>query len=480
MKETYLTQRRQDAKAQFHAKGNEEPTNRCFRPISGFAALRLCVGILLFAISAVAQNDGTEQNQTGRAGTFAIVGARIVTVSGATIENGTVVIQNGKIAAVGANASVPSGAERIDGRGLTVFPGMIDAGTNMGLAEITLAVNGSVDLVEVGSFNANAKAIKGIHPHSAHINVTRVNGITTVLSAPAGGIISGQAAIINLNGSTPDEMAVVREFGLVINFPRVVGGGFGGGFGGFGQGQPAEFNELVKRRDTAVDELKKVFRSAENYVRARDAYAKDKTLPYVPADQRFEAMAPYIRGERPVIFTAERERDIRAIAKFVGEMKLKGIIAGGQEAWKAADDLKKNNIAVIYTNIYGLPVRDDDAYDYLFEAPSKMAAAGIKFCISTGDTGPEVRDLPYHAGLAGAFGLSRDDALKAVTLYPAEILGVSDRMGSLDVGKVANIVVADGDMLEARTNIKYLFINGRMLPLTSRHTRLFDSFKDRK
>ncbi|MEP6787111.1 MAG: amidohydrolase family protein [Acidobacteriota bacterium] len=443
----------------------------------------LCLSVMIGGSisSAFAQNDGAEQNKTGRAGTFAIVGARIVTVSGATIENGTVVIQNGKIAAVGTNVSIPSGAEKIDGKGLSVFPGMIDAGTSMGLAEITLAVNGSVDLTETGTMNANAKAIKGIHPYSAHVNVTRINGITTVLSAPNGGLISGQAAVINLNGSTPDEMAVVREFGLVINFPTIAFGGRGFGGGGFGGPAPAtDFNEAVKRRDTQVDELKKIFRNAEAYLRAKDAYAKDKTLPYVANDIKLEAMAPFIHGEKPVIFTAERERDIRGVAKFVVDMKLKGIILGGQEAWKAAEDLKKNNISVIYTNIYALPVRDDDPYDYFFQAPSKMQAAGVKFCISTGDTGPEVRDLPYHAGLAGAFGLSKEDSLKSVTLYPAEILGIADKMGSIDVGKVANIVVTDGDILQPTTNIKYMFITGRMIPLTSRHTELFDSFKDRK
>jgi len=441
------------------------------------AALRLSVSILLLGMTVFAQNDGTEQNATGRAGTFAIVGARIVTVSGAVIENGTVVIQNGKIAAVGAGTAVPAGAEKIDGKGLSVFPGMIDAATNMGLSEIGQGVNASVDVSEIGTMNANAKAIKGIHPHSAHVNVTRVNGITTVMSYPTGGLIAGQGAVINLNGSTPDEMAVIREFGLVINFPRVAtGGGFGGGFGG----PPVEFSEAVRRRDSQIDELKKLFRSAENYLRARDADAKDRSLPYTSTDQRLDAMAPYIRGERPVIFIAERERDIRAVAKFVAEMKLKGIIIGGQEAWKAADELKKNNIAVVYTNIYGLPVRDDDGYDDLFTAPAKMQAAGIKYCISTGDAGAEVRDLPYHAGLAGAFGLSKDDALKAVTLYAAQVLGLGDKLGSIEVGKVANIVVADGDILEPRTNIKHMFIAGRMIPLTSRHTRLFDSFKDRK
>ncbi len=434
--------------------------------------------VMSLSLSIIAQNDGTEQNATGRAGTFAIENARIVTVSGAVIGNGTVVIQNGKIAGVGPNVTIPAGAERIDGRGLSVFPGMIDASTSMGLAEITLGLAASVDLVETGTMNANTLAIKGIHPHSAHINVTRVNGITTVVSAPRGGIISGQAAVINLNGATPDEMAVISEFGLVVNFPRIAtGGGFGGG--GFGA-PPVEFNEAIRRRDTQVEELKKIFTNAENYLRAREAYAKDRTLPYPPTDVRLEAMAPYIRGEKVVIFTAERERDIRGVAKFVGDMKLKAILVGGQEAWKAADVLKANNIAVIYTHIYTLPVREDDPYDSLFEAPAKMQAAGIKYAISTGDTGAETRDLPYHAGLAAAYGLARDDALRSVTLYPAQILGIADRMGSIEMGKVANIVVADGDILEPRTNIRYMFINGRMIPLTSRHTRLFDAFKDRK
>src|SRR5580765_8098305 len=264
IKAEYLTQRRKGTKTQrFNNQRFGHSTILNFL-LCDFASLRLCVVILFLAFAIQAQNDGAEQNKTGRAGTFAIVGARIVTVSGAVTENGTVVIQNGKIAAVGANVSIPSGAEKIDGKGLSVFPGMIDAGTNMGLAEITLAVNGSVDLTEVGPMNANAKAIKGIHPHSAHINVTRINGITTVLSASNGGLISGQAAVINLNGSTPDEMAVVREFGLVINFPTIAFGGRGFGGGGFGGPAPAtDFNEAVRRRDTQVDELKKIFRNAE-------------------------------------------------------------------------------------------------------------------------------------------------------------------------------------------------------------------------
>ena len=464
--------------AETRSLGDFRMNFRCFVQLFlGSATLRLCGVVLILSALVWAQNDGSEQNKTGRAGTFAIVNARIVPVSGPVIESGTVVIQNGKIAAVGANVSVPSGAERIDGKGLSVFPGMIDAGTNIGLAEISLGVPGSVDVAETGNQNANTRAIKGINPHSTHVNVTRVNGITTVLSYPTGGTIAGQAAIINLNGSTQAEMAVVPVAGLVINFPRI------SLFGGFvpGQGrQQVEFSEAVKRRDNQLDDLRKLFQSVENYARAREAYVKDNSLPYTAEDIRLDALVPYIRGEKPVFFTAERERDIRGVAKFVSDNKLKGVIIGGQEAWKAADDLKKSNIPVIYTNIYNLPVLDDDPYDYLFEAPAKMQQAGVKFAISTGNDGPEVRDLPYHAGIASAFGLSKEDALKSVTLYPAQILGISDRLGSIEAGKDANIVVADGDILEPTTNIRYVFIGGRLLSLTSRHTDLFDSFKDRK
>lgn len=434
---------------------------------------------LIFAafITTQAQlNSGAQENVQGKAGTFAIKNARIVTVSGQTIENGTIVIRDGKIAAVGAagaDVSIPSGAEVIDGKGLSVFPGMIDAGTAMGLNEIPLGAPGTADTTEVGDFNPNAKAIIAVNPYSAHINVTRINGITTVLSMPRNTLIAGQAAVLNLVGSTPYEMAVVPQFGLVVSFPRIAQ------FGGFG-GPPVDFNEAVKTRDRRLDELKKYFRDAMDYGKAQDAYAKDATLPRPPANTKMADMVPYVRGEKPIIFTAERERDIRAVVKFADEMKVKAIIYGGADAAKAAPLLKEKDIPVIFTNIYSLPVLDDSNYDSLFEVPGLLQKAGVRFCVSTGEDGPEVRDLPYHAGLSSAFGLPPAEALKAVTLYPAQILGVADKMGSIDVGKLANLVVTDGDILEPRTNIKYLFINGRNIPLTSRHTELYEQFKDRK
>jgi imidazolonepropionase-like amidohydrolase len=431
--------------------------------------------IVAFSLStANAQADGSQQNVVGKVGTFAITNARIVTVSGAVIENGTVVIKDGKILSVAAGGAPPKGAEIIDGKGLSVYPGMIDSNTNLGLAEITLSADPTVDVAEVGDNNANAKAIVGINPNSSHVNVTRVNGITTVLSHPTGGTIAGQSAVINLWGRTQADMAIVSQHSLVINFPRITT------FGGFGGGPSVDFNEAIRQRDRRLDALKKYFTDAKEYARVKEAAAKDPQLPKTATNLQFDAMLPFVRGEKPIIFVAERERDIRAVAKFVEENKLKGLIAGGQDAWMAADVLKKNNIAVLYTNIYALPVQEDEAYDHLFEAPAKMLKAGVKFAIATGDNGGEVRDLPYHAGLASAYGLPKDEALKAVTLYPAQILGVADQIGSIEAGKVANLVVTDGDILEPRTNIRHLFINGRLIPLTSRHTELFERFKEKR
>ena len=433
--------------------------------------------IVMFTVVALAQNGPADQNQLGREGTFAIVGARIVTVSGAEIPNGTVVISNGKISAVGATVSVPRSAEKIDGKGLTVFPGMIDAGTNMGLLEIGNGARGTVDVSEVGDINPNAKAFLGINPHTSHIDVTRVNGITTVVSMPAGGLIAGQSAIINLNGNTQAEMAEVREFSLVVDFPTI---STFAGFNFLTGPRTINFDQAVKRRDDRLKEIKDEFEAAAQYGKARDAYAKDSSLSYPATDLKMEALVPYVRGEKPIIFNVQRARDIRALIKFVDETKVKAIINGGAEAWEVADELKKRDIPVIFNQIYNNPLNRDDPYDYLFAAPGKLQDSGVKFCISTGDDGSNVRDLPYQAGIAGAFGLSKENALKSVTLYPAQILGIDDRYGSVDTGKVANIVVADGDLLDPRTNIKYLFIKGRMLPLTSRHTEFFERFKDRK
>ncbi len=442
---------------------------------------RSVIAVLICATAVVAQQIGNPTTQDGvmpPRTTIAIRNARIVTVSGPDIERGTVVIRDGKIEAVGANVNVPAGAQTIDGNGLSVYPGMIDAGTNMGLVEVPQGANGTVDLSEVGELNPNAKAIIAVNPHSAHIAVTRVEGITNTLTAPTGGLISGQAALINLLGTAPKEMAVVPQVALVINYPRIGGGG-GGGFGGFQQ-QPQNLAETLTANERQVDQIRKMLRDAEAYGRAQDAYAKDKSLPRPDRNVVLEPLVPYVRGEQPVIFRADRDAEIRGALRFADEMKLKAIILGGNDAWKVANLLKEKNVPVILTGIFSLPSREDDAYDSLYENASKLQQAGVRFCISTGDAGPEVRNLAQYAGMAAAFGLSKADAVKAVTLYPAQILNVADRLGSIEAGKMANLVVTDGDLLEIRTRIRYLLIDGRPVVLTSRHTELNDAFKNRK
>jgi imidazolonepropionase-like amidohydrolase len=429
----------------------------------------------------MAQQIGSPTTQQGvlpPRGTIAIRNARIVTVSGPDIENGTIVIRDGKIEAVGAAVNVPAGAQTIDGQGLSVYPGMIDAGTNMGLVEVPQGANGTVDLSEVGDFNPNAKAIIAVNPHSAHIAVTRVEGVTNTVSMPTGGLISGQAALINLLGTAPKEMAVVPQAALVINYPRIGGGG-GGGFGG-PQQQPANLSETLEANARQLDQVRKLLRDAEAYGRTQDAYTKDRSLPRPDTNIVLASMVPYVRGERPVIFRAERETEIRGVIRFAEEMKLKPIILGGNDAWKVADLLKQKNVPVILTGVFSLPMREDDPYDMLYENAAKLKQAGVLFAISTGDSGPEVRNLPQYAGMAAAYGLSKADALKSVTLYPAQIMNVADRLGSIEVGKIANLVVTDGDLLEIRTRIRYLLIDGRPVVLSSRHTDLNDAFKDRK
>jgi len=442
--------------------------------------MKILITILFICVPAFAQQIGNPTTQQGvipARGTFAIRNARIVTVSGADIENGTVVIRDGKIEAVGTNVNVPAGAQSIDGRGLSVYPGMIDAGTNMGLVEVPQGANGTVDTSEVGELNPNAKAITAVNPHSAHIGVTRVEGITNTLTAPTGGLISGQAALINLLGTAPKEMAVVPQFALVINYPRI---GFGGGgFGGFVQAPP-NLADTLTANERQVEQIRKMLRDAEAYGRAQEAYEKDKTLPRPDHNVVLEPLVPYVRGERPVIFRADREAEIRGAIKFADEMKLKAIILGGNDAWRVASLLKEKNVPVILTGIFSLPSREDDNYDVLYENAAKLQQAGVRFAISTGDAGPEVRNLAQYAGMAAAYGLSKTDAVKAVTLYPAQIMNVADRLGSIEPGKMANLVVTDGDLLEIRTHIRYLFIDGRPVVLSSRHTELNDAFKNRK
>ncbi|HSQ20262.1 MAG TPA: amidohydrolase, partial [Blastocatellia bacterium] len=330
---------------------------------------------------------------------YAIRDVRIVTVTGPVIESGTVVIANGKIAAVGATASVPPGAKIIDGKGLSVYPGMMDADTEIGLTEIG-SVAGSVDTNEIGDNNANIHVDVAIRPDSSHIAVTRVNGVTSALTAPRGGLIAGQSAILNLDGWTPREMVLKSPVAMHINWPGGGGGrGFGGGFGG----QQRSITELRREQDRQVESLKKILRDAAAYGDAKDALAKDPRLPKQNVDLKLEALIPVVRGEMPVVINVNLERDIKNAIAFVGEMKLKAIISGGAEAYRVADQLKAKSIPVIVGPVLRIPVREDDPYDAAFTNAGLLWKAGVKIAFQTNDSAYS-RNLPYHAGMAAAFG----------------------------------------------------------------------------
>jgi imidazolonepropionase-like amidohydrolase len=433
---------------------------------------------LLVAAAPLRAQLGSFNPPPGPRGTFAITNARVVPVSGPEIARGTVVISGGKIAAVGANVAVPDGAQVIDAAGLSVYPGMMDAGSSIGLQEIPQGANATVDIAETGNFNPNAQAYFGINPHSAHVGVARVVGITHVLSHPTGGVISGQAALINLAGSTVPQMAVVPKAAMVIELPRSgFGGGRRGGFAAFAGAQSQQ--DVARTRQLQLDSLKAMLKDAAAYADVQDAYAKDKSVPRPRQDVVLAALGPAVRGQQPVLFVADRANDIREAVAFAEEHKLKPVILGGRDAWQIAPYLKQHDVPVLLAAVMELPSREDDPYDVNYSAPAKLAAAGVRFAITSGDAGSEVRNLPYTAGMAAAFGLSKDDALKSVTLWPAQILGVGDRLGSIEVGKVANLVVTTGDLLEAKTDTRYLFIDGRQVPLETKHTDLYTKFKDR-
>jgi imidazolonepropionase-like amidohydrolase len=419
----------------------------------------------IVALLLVISYNVKSQSPKGKTGTFALTNATIETVTKGVIQNGTVVISNGLITAVGANVQVPAGAEVIDCKGQWIFPGMIDGGTSLGLVEVASDPRTS-DFSDVGDVVPQMKALSAVNPNSALIPVTRVDGVTTVVTMPSGGLFPGTAALINLHGYTPDQMYAGVET-LVLEFPAT------GRRGGFDRRTD---DDIKKANDKAVARLNEVWDKAMQFYKL-DSASKSKGLSYYP---EMEAILPVIKGERALMIEVNKDKDIQAALKWVKDRKVKKVILSGVgEGWRVADEIAKANIPVITGPVLALPSRDYDRYDKAYANAGLMKKAGVKVAIRTRDS-ENVRRLPYHAGFAAAYGMGREEALKAITIIPAEILGVADKFGSIEVGKVANIVVTDGDILETKTNIKHVFIAGWQIPLVSRHTQLYDEFLKRE
>jgi imidazolonepropionase-like amidohydrolase len=395
---------------------------------------------------------------------LAIKGARIVTVTGEDIPEGVILIKGKYIVDVGPVVTIPPEAKVIEAKGLIAYPGLIDGSTYLGLMEISM-VRATVDTRETGNINPQARAYEALRPDSVHIPITRANGTTCALVVPAGGLISGVSGLIKLDGWTPDELVVKAPVAMHIQFPMMRGRY---------RRQTSQSVSASKR----IKELKKLFNEARYYEKRRLAAQKNLLLPYPDFDEKLEALLPVVHGQLPVMISVYAEKDIKDVIKFVQEEKLKAILFGVHDGWKMAEEIAKAGLPVVLDSLYNQPARWDDGYDALYRNPAALVKAGVKIAFSS-QSASLAKDLPWHAAKAVAFGLDQKEALKAVTINPAEIFGVADRMGSLEKGKLANIVLTDGDILEIKRHVKHLFIEGKEIDLANYYTDLLHKYEKR-
>jgi len=405
--------------------------------------------------------------------TIALVGGTVHPVSGPAVASATIVMKDGKILAVGKSVVPPAGARVVTVTGKHVYPGYLSADSVLGLTEIA-AVAATNDFAEIGDINPNVRAEVALNPDSDLIPVARVNGVTSVHAIPRGGAIAGTSAVYHLDGWTYEDMTVRAPVGLHVRWPRMTPQR--------GPQVAQSDEEQKKTRDQAIDNIRRAFEEAAAYSAARAAEGQ-VGIPRHDRDVKWEPMRKALAGEIPVFFHAGTLSQIRAALRFADQQKLsKVVIVGGTDSWRMADELRARNVAVITGSPSDVPTRRDAAYDETFSLPAKLQAAGVRYCI--GDAGgtssaANARNLPYLAAQAVGFGLTREQALRAITLSAAEVLGVADALGSIDVGKSADLFVADGDPLELGTRIDAVYIAGKAVSLETRQTRLFDKYGHR-
>lgn len=407
--------------------------------------------------------------QKAEFGKFAITGATIHTVTNGVIEDGVILIDGETISFVGEDASITTDYERIDASGKHVYPGFMDSGTILGLQEIG-AVSVTNDQAELGDFNPQVRAFTAINPSSVSIPVTRVNGVTHVISRPVSGTISGKSVLIDLYGYSPDSLAVVPNAALNLDWPSAMPRGF------FDRREP---EEIKKAYEEDLKKLNDYWDRAVFYNKMMTAYEEDpgnKTKPV--KNKEMDAMREVVTGEIPVVVSVNREKDIKnALGWIEKHPEARFILSGVREGWRVAEEIAEAGIPCLVSTLY-TPRRDYDNYQRPYQNPGMLHEAGVKVAIATGES-ENVRNAPYHAGYAVTYGLGREEALKAVTINPAEIFGVDDLLGSIESGKQANLFISDGDPFEPMTHIEQVFIRGNKIPMVSRHTQLYEEYLDR-
>jgi len=406
--------------------------------------------------------------------TLLLSGATVHTVSGEVITNGQVLIRDGKIAAVGKSVT-GDGAKEISLAGQQLYPGMIALNTDLGLAEID-AVRSTLDIREVGEYTPDVYSWLAVNPDSELLPVARANGVSHFEPVPTGSVLAGQSGLMALEGWTTEQMVAKKAVALHVYWPSLNL-----------DTTPKERSRDPKKwksLEDQDDERKEKLRQLDDFFAEARAYAKAKdgakALQIVPA---WEAMLPVVRGEIPVTIHADEIRQIRAAVAWAKTNDVKMILADALDAWRVADLLATNNVPVIFSRVFTQPSRETDGYAVNFSAPSILNKAGVKITFSgggdPGGNGSLVKNLPYMAAQAVAFGLPADEGLKAVTLYPAQIAGVAERLGSIEVGKDATLFVADGDILDIRSHVKRMWIGGKEVSLENRHTRLYEKYRNR-
>ena len=394
---------------------------------------------------------------------IAIVNAEIHPVSGPVIARGTIVFENGRITAIGKDAAVPEGAATIDAGGRRVYPGFIAPYTRLGLAEVG-AVRATRDTNEVGDIKPEVRAAVAVNPDSTVIPVARSNGVLIFATWPRGGLLPGRASVMRADGWTWEDMAILPAAGVVVTWPGQVPRR---------RWRGSEAPQPDGRAEKAVRRIREVFGRARAYHRAR------KANPQLPRDIRWEAMGPALRGERPVFLLANRADQIADAVHFAARHRLKAVVVGGRDAALCADLLKKHDVGVIFTGLHRYPRRGDADYDEAYRTPSLLQAAGLRWCLASGERLGNERNLPYSAARAAAYGLSREHALRSITLNAARVLGIDRDYGSLEKGKTATLFLCDGDPLEVTTRIHGAFIDGRRIDISNKQTKLATKYREK-
>jgi imidazolonepropionase-like amidohydrolase len=430
----------------------------------------LSIFAILFAAHLHAQDDVLPA--PAQTGTMYITNATIHTGTGSVIQNGTIKITNGKIEAVGTNISVPTNAQTVNAAGKQVYPGLILPGTNLGLVEFN-SVRATTDVREIGNMNASVRSLVAYNTASKITNVLRSNGILLAHILPEGSFLSGQSSVVQLDAWTWQDAAYKTDNGIVLNMPtlmpRPTFGGGGGGFRGFNLGAaPAD---PVKAGLDQLESLKTYFREAKAYY--ADANHDATNLKY-------EALQGLFNKTKKLYARANTAKQILVALDFLTEFGIDVVIVGGSESYQVADLLKKHNVPVILSQPHNLPTRDDDDVDMPYKRAALLQKAGVLFAINDDDPQTRGRNLCFNAGTCAAYGLTQEEALQAITLNSAKILGIDNVTGSIEAGKDANILISTGDILDMRTSqLTHAFIQGRQISLENKHTQLNERYKTR-